>query len=459
MSDGLPLPRRVWAIFAISFGNTLTTVDGSIVNVALPTIAQDLRVDNSAVVLLVTVYQLIMVMVLLPMANLGDRIGHRNLYKMGLLLFTGGALLAFFAKSLPFLIIVRAIQAIGAAATLSVSAAMLRSIYPASQLGRGLGVNSVIVASSAALAPTVGGLILTVASWPWIFAVAVPLGLISMTFLNALPEPEPHDKPFDVFGAALCATTFGLVIAGAQSAVQGDSPVISGAIIVAGLAIGHQFVRRELNVSRPILPVDLLAEPTFALSALAGFIAFAATVTFTLWLPFELQHHYGFTPPEIGAILAPWPLTFAIVSPLSGWLSDRIPAGLLGSVGLMVAACALLLFTMLPADPTYFDIVWRIVLLGVGFGFFFSPNNRLIIGSVPIERAAAAGGVVTTVRSLGQTSGATLVSVLLATSLGAGAAPAVVAAGLAVIGAICSAVRLRPAFRKPSPEELEEPLP
>jgi DHA2 family multidrug resistance protein-like MFS transporter len=333
---------------------------------------------------------------------------------------------------------------------------MLRTIYPSSQLGRGLGINSVVVSCSAALAPTVGGLILAFASWPWIFAAAVPFGLVSLAFARTLPDPEPHDKPFDLLGAALCATSFGLVIAGAQSAVQGDSPVISAAIVVVGLFVGYYFVRRELHVARPILPVDLLAQPTFALSALAGFIAFAATVTFTLWLPFRLQHGYGFTPAEVGAVLAPWPLTFAVISPLSGWLSDRIPAGLLGSIGLVVAACALLLMATLPAHPSYFDIIWRIVLLGVGFGFFFSPNNRLIIGSAPVERAAAAGGIITTARSFGQTSGATLVSVLLATSLGSTAAPAIVAAGLAMIGAVCSAVRLRPALRMPAFEEVEE---
>jgi DHA2 family multidrug resistance protein-like MFS transporter len=456
MSHGLPLPRRYWAILAISFGNALTTTDGSIVNVALPTIAHDLHVENSAVVLLVTTYQLIMVMTLLPLANLGDRIGHRRLYQTGLLIFTAGAMLAFFARSLPFLIIVRSVQAVGAAASLSVSSAMLRTIYPAAQLGRGLGINSVVVSCSAAVAPTVGGLILTFAHWPWIFAAAVPFGLISLAFGRALPDPEPHDKPFDFLGAALCAASFGLVISGAQSAVQGDSPVISAAIIVTGLVIGYYFVRRELHEPRPILPVDLLAQPTFALSALAGFIAFAATVTFTLWLPFHLQHSYGFTPPQVGAVLAPWPLTFAIISPLSGALSDRIPAGLLGAIGLTVAAGALLLIAMLPAHPGYFDIVWRIVLLGVGFGFFFSPNNRLIIGSAPIERSAAAGGIITTARSFGQTSGATLVSVLLATSLGATAAPALVAAGLAIAGAICSAIRLRPALRMPAFEEVEE---
>src|SRR3954467_4015465 len=160
MTEGLPLPRRYWAIGAISFGTALVVIDGAIPSVALPTIAHDLHVGGSAAVLVVTVYQLVLVMTLLPFSALGDRLGHRRLYQIGPIVFTLPSLVCFFARSLPFLLVVRAAQALGAGAALSVSSALVRSIYPARQLGRGLGINSVVVSSAAALAPTLGGIIL-----------------------------------------------------------------------------------------------------------------------------------------------------------------------------------------------------------------------------------------------------------------------------------------------------------
>src|SRR3569623_1294053 len=167
MSEGLPLPRRYWAIGAISFGTALVVIDGAIPTVALPTIARDLHVDGSASVLVVTIYQLVLVMTLLPFSALGDRLGHRRLYQIGQIVITVATSHSFFARTLPFLLVVRAAQSLGAAAALSVSSAILRAIYPARQLGRGLGINSVVVSSAAALAPTLGGLVHGIGARPW----------------------------------------------------------------------------------------------------------------------------------------------------------------------------------------------------------------------------------------------------------------------------------------------------
>src|SRR3569623_1868637 len=210
MSEGLPLPRRYWAIGAISFGTALVVIDGAIPTVALPTIARDLHVDNSSAVLVVTIYQLVLVMTLLPFSALGDRLGHRRLYQLGQIVFTAASLLCFFANSLPFLLVVRAAQALGAAAALSVSSALVRSNYPATQLGRGRGSIWVVVSSAAALAPTLGGFILAFGAWPWVFAAAVPFALLSLLLGRCLPPPQPRSDPFDLLGAVLCAAMFGL---------------------------------------------------------------------------------------------------------------------------------------------------------------------------------------------------------------------------------------------------------
>ncbi|HEU0065808.1 MAG TPA: MFS transporter [Sphingomonas sp.] len=458
-TDGLPKPRRYLAIGAISAGTALIIIDGGIAAVALPTIARDLGVGSSAVVSVVTVYQLILAMLLLPFAGLGDRLGLKRVYQGGQLIFTIATLLCFFAKSLPFLLVVRAAQAIGAAAALSVSSALLRSTYPAQQLGRGLGINSVVVSSSAALAPTLGGLVLAIAPWPWVFASAVPFAVVSLLLGRALPNPAPSTEPFDVFGAVLCAAMFGLVIGGAESAVHGDSPVVSAAIVGVGALVGWYFVRRERGEARPILPIDLLARPVLALSAVGAYTAFIASMTLLLSTPFRLQHSYGMTAAEVGAAIAPWPLTNMIVAPLAGWLSDRYPAGLLGGIGMTISIGALMLIAYMPADASYMDIAWRMSLCGAGFGIFLPPNARLIIGSAPRDRAAAAGGLVSTVRLVGQTTGATLVAALLAAGVGAGRTPAFVAAGLALIAGLCSVARLRPSIRNPEAREAQDVQP
>jgi DHA2 family multidrug resistance protein-like MFS transporter len=460
MTDGLPTPRRYLAIIALGFGTALAVIDGGIATVALPTIARDLNVPSSAVVLIVTVYQLVLVMTLLPASALGDRIGHRRLYQYGQLLFTVATLLCFFAKSLPFLLVVRVAQALGAGAVLSVSSAMVRSIYPSTHLGRGLGVNSVIVSISAAIAPTLGGLVLGIGHWPWVFACAVPFGIVSLLLgWQALPDPEPRDEPYDIGGALLCAATFGLTISGLEALVHGDSPVVALAIVAAGIVFAIIFVRRELAEPRPIMPVDLLGRPVFALSAIGALTAFTASMTLILSVSFRLQHHYGLSPGVVGTMIAPWPFTTMFVAPLAGTLSDRYPAGALGGIGMAIAVVALLFLAFLPVDPSYFDVAWRMALCGAGFGLFLAPNARLIIGSTPRERAASAGGLVATVRLTGQTLGATLVAALLALGLGDGTAPPLIALGLALIAGLCSVARLRPALRNPLRAELAEAQP
>ncbi len=398
-------------------------------------------------------YQLLLVMLLLPFAGLAERIGIRRMYQIGQAVFTVATLLCFFAKSLPFLLIVRAVQAIGAAGTLCVTSAMVRSIYPRAHLGRGLALNGIVVSSSAAAAPTVGGLILSVAPWPWVFASAVPFAIVSLILGRSLPNLPRRSEPFDVFGAVLCAATFGLVIGGLESGVHGDSPVVSAAIVLTGVAIGWVFVRREMGESKPILPIDLLARPVIALSAVGAFTAFLASQTLLLTLPFRLQHEFGMSPSEVGIALAPWPLTSLFIAPLAGTLSDRVPAGLLGGIGMTLATGGLVALALLPPNPGFVDIAWRMSLTGAGFGMFLSPNARLIVGSASRERATAAGGLVSTIRMTGQTGGATFVATLFMLGVGATRVPPIAAAVLAVIAGVCSVIRLRPSVRIPEPGE------
>jgi DHA2 family multidrug resistance protein-like MFS transporter len=453
--DGLPTPRRYVAIAALGLGTMLTVIDGQIASVALPTIARDLKVDGSAAVLVVTVYQLVLVMSLLPFSALGDRIGLKRLYQSGQIVFAVATLLCFFAKTLPFLLIVRGVQALGAAAALSVSTGIIRTVYPARQLGRGMGVNSVMVSISAALAPTAGGAILAVAPWPWVFAAGVPFALLSLLLGRiGLPDVAGRDIEYDGLGALYCALTFGLVIFGLEAGVHGGPPVIAAALVAVGAAFAVAFVRHELRQPFPIMPVDLLRRPVLALSSASALCAFTALMLLTLSLPFRLQHSYGFGPGMVGAVMALWPLTTLIVAPVAGTLSDKVPAGLLGGIGMAVATAALALLAALPHDLSQFDVAWRMSLCGAGFGLFFAPNARLIVGSAPRNRAAAAGGLIATTRLTGQTFGATCLAALLSFGFGEGPVPPLVAMVLAIVAGLCSLARLNPALRRPASEEL-----
>jgi len=446
--DGLPTPRRYLAILAISCGTALAVIDGSVVTVALPTLAHDLGVHASSAVLVVTVYQLVLVMTVLPFSALGSRIGLRRLYQYGQLAFLVATVLCFFARNLPFLLLVRAIQALGAAAALSVSSALIRSTYPARQLGRGLGIGNVVVSSSITLAPTLGGLVLSVASWPWIFAAASPLALLSLLIgRRALPEPLPRADPYDVRAALLCALTFGLIISGLETAVHGGPALLAATLVAGGVVIAVVFVRRELRSKLPILPVDLLLQPVVGLSALGGLLVFIASMTVMLSLPFRLQQNYGFAPGEVGAMITPWPLAILLIGPTAGMLSDRFPAGILGGIGMAIATIGLLSLAWLPPQLSHFDMVWRMALSGAGFGLFVAPNARVIIHSAPHERAASAGGLISTTRLTGQTLGATVLAALLAVGVGSGPVPALLAAGLALLAGICSVARLRSSVR------------
>lgn len=444
---GLPAPRRWWAIIAISFGTSLLVLDGALPTVALPTIARDLGVSNAVITNVVTVYQLVLVMLLLPFSSLGDRIGHRHLYQLGQGLFMLASALCLFADSLWLLLVLRAVQAAGAAMALSVSAAMMRQIYPASRLGTGLGINSVIVASSSALAPTLGGYIVGHVDWQWVFVAAAPLAIVSLLLGQYLPDPEPQDRRINWLSSIWSAVSMLLVVGGLQLGTHG-APLLGVLLGVLGVVSIVLLVRRERASAAPVLPVDLLARPVIGLSALASMASFIAAGTLMLSLPFRLQEGMGFDPQTAGLLLLPFPLTMLVVSPLAGWLSDRIAATKLGVTGMTIAIIGLLLLAFMPDDPGKLGIALRLGFTALGFGLFFAPNTRLIISRAPRERAAAAGGLLSTSRLLGQTLAAVSVGMLLAGGLGMGAVPMLLSCILAVVAAACSVTRYR--FREPA---------
>lgn len=414
-NDGVPLPQRYGAILAIALGITVAVLDGAIANVALPTIARDLNASAATSVWIVNAYQLAITISLLSLASLGDIIGYRKVYLTGLLVFSITSLGCAMSDSLWTLTLARVLQGFGAAAVMSVNVALVRLIYPQRYLGRGMGINALIVAVSAAAGPSVAAAILSVSSWPWLFAVNVPIGIAAFICgMKFLPQNPPKvGKPkFDGYSALLNALTFGLLISAISGFAQRQNSLILLGEVVIMLVVGTLFVRRQLTQEFPLLPVDLLRIPIFSLSVGTSICSFSAQMLAFVSLPFFLQTVLGKTEVMTGLLLTPWPIATMIMAPIAGRLLERFNAGLLGSIGLGLFAIGLLSLALLPASPSDLDIIWRMALCGAGFGIFQSPNNHTMISSAPRHRSGGASGMLGTARLLGQTSGAALVALM-----------------------------------------------
>ncbi|HWU02122.1 MAG TPA: MFS transporter [Novosphingobium sp.] len=439
--DGMAMPDRIWAIVALSFGTALTVVDGTIPNVGLPAIARELGVGLGTVTGIVTFYQLVLVMGLLPFSSLGERYGLRRIYQSGQIIFGIASLMILLAHSFWVLLLLRGAQALGAAMALSVASALLRQIYPTRHLGSGLGLNSVIVASSNALAPTLGGLIISHFDWRLVFVAAAPLAVVSLLLGRALPDPAPTTRHFDwKSGLWSAAGVLGL-IGGVELGVEGHMPLPGMIVCAGGVALITMLVRHEKRRAAPVFPVDLLGHKVILLSTLGAIAGFVASSALVVALPFRFERVMHMSPEAAGLAMTPFPLTMLVIAPLSGWLSDRVSAAWLGMAGMAIAVAGLLLVAFMPADAGHLGVVWRLMTCALGFGLFFSPNARMIIGTSPRARAAAAGGLIATGRLFGQTLGAALVGVLLSFGVGLGPVPLLAGACLAALAGIASGFR------------------
>ena len=444
--DVLAKRTRIEAQVAISVAVAMATLDTAITNTALPTIASDIGTDGASSIWVVNAYQLAVVATLLPLAALGEIVGHRRVYIIGLILFTATSLGCGLAWSLPTLVAARAAQGLGAAAIMSVNTALIRFIYPARTLGRGLGFNALVVALAFTLGPTVASAILSVGTWHWLFLVNVPAGLIALALSwRSLPVTDRSVRRFDVIAAALCAGCFSLLILGLAGAAHHDGWPLVLAEWAGALICGVALVWRESGHPAPLLAIDLFRRPAFALSAMTAICSFAAQGLAFVSLPFLLQDVMGHSQVATGFLMTPWPAVVALMAPIAGTLSDRYPAGVLGTGGLLVLCGGLASLALMPSHAGTLDIAWRMIVCGAGFGFFQSPNLRALMGNAPPERSGGASGIVATARLMGQSVGAALVALCLTISPVTGPELALwMGCCFAGIGSVASMLRLLP---------------
>ena len=452
LADGLPPGARLWAVLAVLIGVGMSSLDTAIANTALPALASQLQATPAASVWIVNVYQLAMVATLLPFAALGEIAGYRRVFIFGLCLFTLASLACACAWSLPSLVVARLCQGVGASAMMAVNTALLRAIYPARLLGRGLGTSSVVVALGFALGPGAASLILSLWSWPWLFAINVPLGVLGFFLARrVLPATPRAAHKVDVLTALYNVAAFGLLILALGDAAHLAHARTLVPEIGATLVFFVLLLRRQAGHQAPMLPVDLLRRPVFALSVLTAVCTFATQSLAFVALPFYFETVLGRSPVETGFLMTPWAVLVGVMAPLAGRLSDRHAPGLLCGAGLATLAAGMLALLLMPAAPSALAICWRMALCGIGFGFFQTPNLRAIMNSAPPERGGGASGMVATARLTGQSSGAALVAFCFSLSGKNGPAFALgLGVAFAAVASIASFSRLFVAPPKPA---------
>lgn len=409
------IPRRYLAVIAIALALIMSVMDGTIVNVALPTLAREFGTSPSSAIWIVNAYQLTITVTLLSFSALGDIHGYKKIFLFGTGVFCVMSLACALTSSFAGLTAARILQGIGAAAIMSVTTALLRIIYPPQYIGRGMSINAMVVAVSIAAGPSLAGAILSVASWHWLFAINVPLGICAFVagyFLLPLNPPADKVRKFDKTGSIASALTFGLLIYTLEGIAHDENRTLILIQIVLLAVIGTLFIRRELREETPILPVDLMKIPIFALSVFASVTSFTAQLLAMVSLPFYLQNVAGRNEVETGLLLTPWPVATILTAPVAGRLIEKVHPGVLGAAGMLIYSAGLYLLATLPTAPSNADIAWRLMLCGAGFGLFQTPNNSTMIASAPPHRSGGANGVQGTARLLGQTMGTTLVALV-----------------------------------------------
>jgi DHA2 family multidrug resistance protein-like MFS transporter len=422
----------------------LAGLDSAIANIALPTISRELAATDAATVWVVNSYQLATTVCLLPVAALSESLGLKRVYGFGLALFTAASLACALSPNLDLLVAARLVQGIGGACMAALGGAMVRVIYPRKLLGQGFAAIALAVAISAAAGPTIAALILSVANWPWLFLVNVPLGVIAVPlYLAVAPASQRRPRPLDVVGSLLNAAAFGLVVTGVDG-LGGSARGIAGIELAAGLACGGLFIWQQSRRPTPMLPLDLLRIPLFTLSVGASICAYSAQILAYVSLPFLFQTVMHRSAVATGLLVTPWPLLVAVAAPFAGKLSTRYPASILSSTGLTVLASGLVLLATMSANPADWDVAWRMGICGIGFGFYQTPNNLTLMTAGPPERSGAASGMLAVARTVGWSLGSALVALIFGLRGSAGTVTCLeVAAGFAAVGAVISVSRIR----------------
>lgn len=411
----IEVTRPYLAVIAVLAAIMMGVLDGTVMNVALPTLSKEFNVTPSDIIWVVNAYQLVVTMMLLGFAAIGDVFGYKKVFLCGVSIFVTASALCAMSKSFEMMVASRILQGIGGACTMSINTALLRIIFSPARLGRVMAANAVIVAVTAASGPALGGAILSVGHWSWIFLMNIPLGLAALIIgWKLLPHnpPQKTKQKLDGQSVVMNAVFFGLLIYTIEGMAHDGFSTLLLLQAVVTVIVGVLYIRRQLQIPMPILPVDLFRIPIFSLSIGCSIACFTAQMLALVSLPFFMQHSLGMGVAATGLLMTPWPLATTLTAPIAGRMIERVHPGILGAVGMGIFATGLCLLATLGNDTELWNLAWRMAVCGIGIGLFQTPNNVTITTSAPIQRSGGASGMLGTARVLGQTLGTAIVAIL-----------------------------------------------
>ncbi|MDZ7294632.1 MAG: MFS transporter [candidate division KSB1 bacterium] len=409
-----PYEKRYSVLAAVMLGGIMGPIDGSIVNVVLPTVSTSFGVPVAVIQWVPMIYLLTISSLLLLFGRLGDIVGYRRVYLAGLAGFVVASALCGLAPAAGWLIAFRAIQGLAAAMMMAVPFALITAVFPPQERGKALGINAISISAGLAIGPSLGGLITSTLGWRFVFLVNIPIGVAGLLLAaRVLPSTKNDAARIDWQGAVTCfLALFGFLLF-VNRAQSGHVPsLLWGVLAAAGIA-ASLFLLTEKRTVSPLVDLTLFHNRVFSLGLGAALLSFMSQYVLVFLTPFYLQRVLLLPANKVGLVMTASPLAVMIVAPLSGSLSDRIGTRTLAFLGAAISALALALMAGLPGGAEPHDVAWRLALFGCGTGLFQSPNNSAVMGHAPRNRLGTASGVLATMRNVGMVFGIAIAGVVL----------------------------------------------
>lgn len=396
------------AMLIVWIGIFMATLDGSIVNVALPTLTEYFKSDITTIEWVIMAYLLTITSLLLSLGRLSDMFGRKPIFAGGLALFTVGSGLCAISATEGQLIFYRIIQGIGAAMLMATGIAIITHAFPPRERGKAMGLIGTVVSIGSMAGPITGGFLIENVGWQSIFYVNIPIGIFgTLIAMRVLHKDETNPgQTFDIPGAlTLFMSLILLLLALSQGQDSGweSGYIISLFILSAVLFI--VFIYVETKARHPMMELRHFKNRPFATANISSMISFLAMFSVILMMPFFLEYELGYSPGQVGIVFLAVPLVMSVISPVSGWLSDRANSYILSSTGVGIASISILALSFLSKSSDFIDVTSRLALLGLGLGLFQAPNNSIIMGSLPKEQLGIAAGTLGTMRNMGMVIG------------------------------------------------------
>ncbi len=409
--------RKWYVMAAVSMGTLLATIDGSIVNVALPTLVRELGTDFATVQWVVLAYLLALATLLPSVGRLADMIGKKQIYTIGFVIFTLGSFLCGLASNVYMLILFRVLQAVGATMILALGVAIVTESFPPEERGQALGLSGTVVSIGIVIGPTLGGLIIDSFSWRWIFFVNIPIGLLGILMtIRFVPDIKPEGKQkFDYIGAIalfFCLLAFLSALTIGQGAGFTDTRVL--VLFLLGALFLALFIVVERRAEQPMIDLTLFRNRQFSVNLITGFLTFVAIAGSLILMPFYLENVLGYSTRQVGLLIAVLPISMGVVAPISGSLSDRFGTKTIAVIGLGILLIGYAALTTLDIQTSALNFVLLFLPIGIGMGVFQSPNNSAIMGTAPPDKLGIVSGMLALNRTLGQTTGIAITGALWA---------------------------------------------